>query len=461
MMKNEHPDSTGIDQSPDLRGNDHQYGEQMNNKSRIEFGVVIISTCTNEITIAFSMPESKEDSQVKLTQCDEMLLYDFIHCFRFKPVQKNNTHVLTLENPVVFDETLKNNIIAFIAKYSCIAPSLNAIPAKLSRIPLGKPIIIADLKVRNNQQLMFEMLNRLSVLQGMSALTPDFFEFLGKYEYSSVGHNPHTQIGHKRKSDRICRWCGKTMVDNATFSKKGHAISESLGNKNVVLCDECDVCNEMFGETIEDVAATYFSFENTICGIHGKNGIPKVKNAQCESIENTGDSCISIATTTFEANGDRPPAQVMIKAAKKIIEQDVYRCFCKYALSCCKDDIFVQFKYLIPWIKKEFDYDKTPWVLAYRNPNIDVDTGDLMEQPIMNMYIRRDNDNSMPYFICELHHASALTCSSSQEMITKGLSFHLVRLVLHCGVSCHLSKKKRGKIFMICQKQPRTITCAL
>lgn len=27
-----------------------------------------------------------------------------------------------------------------------------------------------------------------------------------------------------------------------------------------------------------------------------------------------------------------------------------------------------------------------------------------MEQPIMNMYIRRDEDNTMPFFICELHH---------------------------------------------------------
>ena len=371
---------------------------------QIEFGVVIISTYTDEITIAFGIPVDEHGTPKKLTQGDVILFRDFIHCFRFQPVQRSNALVLNLENPVIFDELLKSNIISFVEKYSRFAPQLKAIPSKLDKIKIGAPIVVANMGVKHNQPLMAEMLNRLCGLQGQDMLTQEFFDFLGKYECHSVGHNQHTLIGHKNKADRICRWCGGTLATNATFNKKGHAISEALGNKSIVLCDECDTCNEMFGKTIEEVAATYYSFENTLFGIHGKNGIPKIKTSDCESIENNGCSCISVKATTFHQQGEKPPTQVTIKAPKKIVEQDVYRCFCKYALSCCKDDVFVHFKHLVPWLRKEVDYDKTPWLLAYRHPNLDVETGSRMEHPIMNMYIRRHDDNTMPYFICELHH---------------------------------------------------------
>lgn len=378
--------------------------KQIDSSKHKEFGVVIISTYTDEITIALGIPVDENGVPLGWTMGDMILLRDFMQCFRFKPVQKDDALVFMLENPVVFDDAFKQRLVTFVEKYSRIAPKLKAIPPRLNKIKIGAPIMIADLGIKNNQCLAAEMLNRLSGLQGMGMLSNDYFEFLGKYECHSFGHDQHTFIGHKMKAERICRWCGRTLDDNATFDKKGHAISESLGNKSIVLCDECDACNELFGKTIEETAATYYSFENTLFGIHGKNGIPKIKVSDRESIENKGCSNISIQAATFEPNGEMPPKQVTIRAPKKIAEQDVYRCFCKYALSCCTDEVFVQFKYLVPWLKREFNYDKTPWVLAYRHMNLDVETGDRVEQPIMNMYIRRDNDITMPYLICELHH---------------------------------------------------------
>ena len=43
------------------------------------------------------------------------------------------------------------------------------------------------------------------------------------------------KIGHKNKTERICRWCHKTTTSNppVTFNEKAHAISEALGNKNL------------------------------------------------------------------------------------------------------------------------------------------------------------------------------------------------------------------------------------
>lgn len=369
-----------------------------------QFGVVIISTYTEEITIAFGIPVDEIGSPKKMTQGDEILLYDFMRCFGFKPVQRNNAIVFNLENPVIFDEVLKNNIVSFVKTYSNCFPQLKTIPSRLNKIKVGAPVFVGNLEVQHNQLLKMEIINQLYGLQGQTMLPQEFLDFMEKYECRSVGYDQHTFIGHKNRTDRICRWCGGTLTTNATFNKKGHAISESLGNKNIVLCDECDACNEMFGRTIEEVAATYYSFENTLFGVHGKNGIPKIKTSDRESIENDGCSGVFLKAQTFRQQGDKPPNQVTIKAPKKIIEQDVYRCFCKYALSCCEHDVFIHLKHLVPWLRKEVDYEKTPWVLAYRHPNLDIETGVRMEQPIMNMYIRRYDDKTIPYLICGLQH---------------------------------------------------------
>ena len=47
--------------------------------------------------------------------------------------------------------------------------------------------------------------------------------------------------------DKVCRFCGKRYPD-VKFKKKAHAISEFIGNKEFVLRNECDACNEKFGK---------------------------------------------------------------------------------------------------------------------------------------------------------------------------------------------------------------------
>ncbi|MEX6156050.1 HNH endonuclease [Providencia hangzhouensis] len=36
-----------------------------------------------------------------------------------------------------------------------------------------------------------------------------------------------------------------------SFNKEAHAISEALGNKSIILNEECDNCNEFFDKNIE------------------------------------------------------------------------------------------------------------------------------------------------------------------------------------------------------------------
>ena len=67
-------------------------GDIMNSKKngnlkQNEFGVVLISTFTNEITIAFKVPVDENGVPKELTQGDVVLLSDFIRCFHFPEFQ--------------------------------------------------------------------------------------------------------------------------------------------------------------------------------------------------------------------------------------------------------------------------------------------------------------------------------------------------------------------------------------
>lgn len=70
-----------------------------------------------------------------------------------------------------------------------------------------------------------------------------------------------------------------------TFKKEAHAISEGFGNSNLINNEECDSCNETFGNTIEREFNEFFNFFKIFYNIKGKNGVAKenLKNAKIKN----------------------------------------------------------------------------------------------------------------------------------------------------------------------------------
>jgi hypothetical protein len=73
-----------------------------------------------------------------------------------------------------------------------------------------------------------------------------FREFRKMYSILAFDVSTTKSIGEQDKSKRICRFCNNTRA-NVTFKNIAHAISESLGNKKIILNEECDECNAEFG----------------------------------------------------------------------------------------------------------------------------------------------------------------------------------------------------------------------
>lgn len=59
---------------------------------------------------------------------------------------------------------------------------------------------------------------------------------------------------------------------------------------------ECDVCNEFFGDTIENEYANFFSLYHSIMQIAGKNGVPKCKyKVPCDKrTEDCAKYCVEV-----------------------------------------------------------------------------------------------------------------------------------------------------------------------
>lgn len=98
--------------------------------------------------------------------------------------------------------------------------------------------------------------------------TPDFDE---KSRLLIPNHGMNT-IGCSK--NKICRFCGKGE-DEVNFKKIAHVFPESIGNNALASNYECDVCNQFFGNTIENDYANFFSLYHSIMQVDGKSGIPK------------------------------------------------------------------------------------------------------------------------------------------------------------------------------------------
>jgi len=363
---------------------------------------MILSADTDEIGIIFNAPVDQCGKTLPPTQADLVFLNDFTSCFDFKRIIDANGLSLALDNPVLFNEAQKKRLLAFINKYSSAFPRMKALPKALEKIPLDSYVVVANSSCRHDQVFMADMINRLLVMKGKNPLGKEFSEFLDLYEAHHFGTPRMRYIGKANKAERVCRWCGRSMPE-VTFLKKAHAISESLGNKTVILCDECDECNQRYGDTIEPSATTYFQFENTLFGVHGKDGIPKIKKSDHSFLFNDGKNVYRIAAEG-ECVGDMPPERIYIQSPNQIVDQDIYRCFCKYALSVMPDAVFCRYKWLIPWLDKQMDFVRVPLILTYHHFNLNPETGDKTEQPVLNLYIRKFADDSRPSLIGEFHH---------------------------------------------------------
>jgi len=314
-----------------------------------------------------------------------------------KPIQQNN-------------EIMRNAVKELIEKYSEKMPEINQLNKIFKMMDDGEYFLI----IVNYKPRVDETYEYYSILMKLNQPNFDIEKHLreGTELFENIWHNyelfitredSRQLIGEHDRSKRVCRFCGRTMADGAFFRKEAHAITEGLGNKTVILMEECDECNEYFGKTIERDLLTYLSLFRTFFGILNKdNKIPTIKGKNFE-YRNNGDRNISLyiiddGTNTFSEDTSLPPTNILLKFNEKLLKQNIYKALVKFGLSILNSSKMIKFKETIEWVRNadnfKMNLPKVALLASYKL---------YKERPLLVVYIRTNDNKNIPYAVAEFH----------------------------------------------------------
>lgn len=197
-----------------------------------------------------------------------------------------------------------------------------------------------------SQRLLYKILNELFYInKGKSKEEADeWFEkyaatFFNEYDVIYYGH---AKVGELERSKRVCRFCGESMP-TVKFDKTAHAVPESIGgHKNLVCYEECDKCNEAFGEDVERNLCEWFDFRRSTHQVKKKSGgIPKAYGRNYV-IEDKKVSLFLDKDVTKE---------IKLVGSGTVTLQGIYRALCKIAIDLIDNEYLDQLKTTIKWVR--------------------------------------------------------------------------------------------------------------
>lgn len=288
-----------------------------------------------------------------------------------------------------------------------------AIKHELNSIPLdSKFIVIANHYTEDHIEL-YQLKGIVQELNGEENSIRPYQDRLrqisSKYSVRIFNGSGKTEYFREPdKSKRVCRFCHRS-VPSISFSHKSHAISEALGYKSLVCNEECDECNERFSRTIEPDIVNMHSFLLSLCGISGKKGVRKTKGSNFKfwldrsacQYNTQGTFFIQLDDLHIDDKADiktelknLPPFDT---SSLKFIPQNIYKCLCKYAISCLSQDQMPYFQKTIEWINAPTAYQKLPTVACC---SVNHTTS------MFALFIRKEQDYKLPYCFASLNIAN-------------------------------------------------------
>lgn len=268
----------------------------------------------------------------------------------------------------------------------------------LETIPLDQYFYV----IGSNKPIDFTLNDQVEIIQNLFSLNEKKFPFILdsalpiEYNIKGWGQDSNHYIGEVDKSKRVCRFCGKSIPD-ISFSKKAHAISESLGNRTIICNEECDSCNEKFS-IIEQELFNHIGLFYFINGIKGKKGIRTDFGKSLKRDKNSGAFVI-------KTNRSAPSIEEVENEGFKfdIIEdnltftpQNIYKCLCKFALSVIDSKYLSKLSKTIKWvISDDYITDLPPIWICDSNTNT---------SPLIAIYTRNyDEKTSLLEFVIRLN----------------------------------------------------------
>lgn len=304
---------------------------------------------------------------------------------------------IDLELAQIATPELKAAIDALVQRYGKTAPPLNRLKKIIG--DLGDDeyfLLMPEAPASTADRLKFEVylaqLNDPATAPAGNAYDELFGSLLEKYDLSLPRTDRQTIVGAKQESP-TCRFCGRTATDGATFRKIAHIIPTALGNDHLKSAEECDTCNEYFGQETEPSLIAMLDVERVFLGTESRGGRPKLKYGK-DVLHNDGNKVI---VTSHSFNKDAGGTiQVNLGKGASLIPMAVYRALVKIVVSVVDHDQLPHLKKTIEWVRKAMHANQPLPMVA--SAVIDLPPNPSAQ---ITVYKRRAPDARLPHLIGE------------------------------------------------------------
>lgn len=204
-----------------------------------------------------------------------------------------------------------------------------------------------------------------------------------QYRHFAFGYDgfKRTVIGEGDKKKRVCRFCGKQMPE-VTFGDVAHAISEGLGNKELICNEECDECNNKLSKT-ESNLMHYLDVRRAMGGILTKTDrtVPSVdgKGFVIRGDENN-HAVLYLEREWLDAQGIDSTKEFWVKleTEEAITHQGIYKTLCKIVIDLLPSHELSHFSETIGWINGSvMDAELPPYYASYDREQVIQPTVDI------------------------------------------------------------------------------------
>ena len=329
-------------------------------------------------------------------------LNEFMYIFRSSVNEDRKTFTVGYGHKN--NKKIRTEINCFVQKFKHILPELNNYNAFFKSLEEDEVFIILPNKSLHEYETHDALTRLLAIKSGKNVekeaekfeeIFHDLFQEYFRFEFDKYSKKT---IGELNKDRRVCRFCGLRQPAT-TFKNEAHAISEALGNKQIIQNEECDSCNKKFGDGVEQDIIEYVRIFGVMNGVKGKIGVPTIRGRNFElsksdviEMKYSGDIGI------FAGN----PQQVIVpmQLNRPITLQNIYKALCKYALSVVDSSQLKYFKETLDWLNDKKEALKLPKIGFLKSIEL------FSYHPRLVIYQRKGNNSKLPYMVGELQYTN-------------------------------------------------------
>ncbi|MGQ3676570.1 HNH endonuclease [Xanthobacter sp. TB0139] len=299
--------------------------------------------------------------------------------------------LVTPEMRIALDELVK--------RYGAAVPQLNKLKQKIGRVPDGKYFLLLPGEPSSSKDRL-ELENYLHALNHpetppTKGPSDDLFDrLLVLYDLKNPRTDRKTTIS-TGNLPRTCRFCHRT-ANETSFKKVAHVIPTALGNDHLKSAEECDECNEYFGQHTEPSLIGMLDVQRVFLGTQGRggnNGRPKLKFGK-DTLQHDGQKVVIQAHTVTEP--DDNALEVTLGPGAPLVPMSIYRSLVKIVLSVLDKEHLPNLMKTIEWVRYGLHVDqplpKVEMATVYLPPNPSAQ---------ITVYTRRAPHPRLPHVIGE------------------------------------------------------------